>query len=229
MNQILPSNANVSYAFVMKSIAHSSSTQKREFYGEDKAAPLVEWLNSAGEPDASNQDAVETSKAQITQILDWLRELGTARTDEVERCVELTVRINELLAACPIIPYVWLVPGREMAAALDLAPAPSTAHDAELRMREAGRPFLPFGGHHHLMLVIDLWRGELIHKLRRCKQCRKWLYSRFGHQEFCSVECREAEKFSPEYKKRRNAIVRTNRHDERARDQRNRERDRKKC
>jgi hypothetical protein len=219
----------------MKPIAHSLSTHKRkrstrvkrQYYGEDKAFPLVAWLNSSGEPEASNDDAVQASKTQITQILDWLDELGTARTDEMERCAGLTARINKLFAACPIIPYVWLVSGREMAAALDLAPAPGSAHEKELQLREAGRSYLPFGGHYHLMLLVDLWRAGLIQKITRCKQCRKWLFTRFEHKKFCSVECRDADKSTPGYKALRAKQVRDRRGEELARDRRNRERNRR--
>jgi hypothetical protein len=204
---------------------HSRSTpRKRQYYGEDKAVPLVEWLNSPGEPEAVNHEAVEESKARIVQIFDWLVELGAAGGDEAEKCSVLVAQINEVLRECAIVPYVWLLPGKKLSCALDLMPAPGSRHYAELTPREIGKTFIPFGGHAHLVMLIDLWRAGLISNLRRCKNCRKFLFQRFSHKAFCSETCREADKTSPTYKAKRNKRVSENRLAERLRDQRNRER-----
>lgn len=196
-------------------ITHSRSTLfARRYYGEDKATPLVLWLNSPADPEAENHEQIEESKARIAQILDSLAELGTVGGAEVEKCTALVAQINEVLHGCAIVPYVWLVPGKELSCALDLMPAAGSTDYAGLA----------------LIHLIDLWRAGLISNLRRCKSCGKFLYKRFSHQEFCSGDkrCREAEKSSPEYKAKRNERVKQNRHEERRRDLRNRERNRKK-
>jgi len=42
-----------------------------------------------------------------------------------------------------------------------------------------------------LELILKLTQlGELT-RLRRCTQCKKWLFARFRHQTFCSTECQQ--------------------------------------
>ena len=161
---------------------------------------------------AVNYQAVEDSKARIAGILDWLAELVASGGDEVEKCAALAARINELLAECALIPQVQLFPGKELSVSLEFYPAHGTRHRAELTApREVGRLYLPFGGHHYLMRVINIWRAGNIAKLRRCKGCGKFLYKRFSNQEACSDRCREAAyKRSQEYKDKRNKRLREN-------------------
>jgi len=182
----------------------------RQYHGEDEAIPLVAWLNSPGDPDATNYQANEDSRARIARILDWLAEMGAAGAAEGERCNTLAAHINEMLAECALLPQVEIVSGKELACALEFHPAPSTRHHAELTAhREIGKPFLYFGGHHALMWLINIWRSGNIAKLRRCKGCGKFLYKRFSNQESCSDRCREAAyKRSQEYKDKRNKRLR---------------------
>jgi hypothetical protein len=193
---------------------HSRSTLfTRRYYGEDKATPLVLWLNSPADPGAENYEQIGESKARIAQILDSLAELGTVGGTEVEKCTALVAQINKVLNEFAIVPYVWLVPGKELSCALDLMPAAGSTDYAGLA----------------LIHFVDLWRAGLISNLRRCKNCGKFLFQRFSHQEFCpGGQCREAEKSSPAYKDKRNKRVSESRAQERLRDLRNRERNRKK-
>ncbi len=182
----------------------------RQYHGEDEAFPLVEWLNRKEDPEATNRQAIEESKSRIAGILDWLGELGAAGDTEMEKCGALAARINEVLGECALLPQIELLPGKELSVSLEFHPAPGTRHYGEATVpREIGKHFVPFGGHYHLMQLINIWRSGNIAKLRRCKGCGKFLYKRFSNQESCSDRCREAaHKRSPEYKARRNKRLR---------------------
>jgi hypothetical protein len=40
-------------------------------------------------------------------------------------------------------------------------------------------------------VILRLTEIGCLTRLKRCSHCRKWLYARFRHQEFCSVACQQ--------------------------------------
>jgi len=42
-----------------------------------------------------------------------------------------------------------------------------------------------------LQLILDFARAGYLNRLRRCSNCRKWLYARFRHQTYCSTKCQQ--------------------------------------
>ncbi len=42
-----------------------------------------------------------------------------------------------------------------------------------------------------LELILKLTQIGDLTRLRRCRQCQKWLYARFQHQTFCSTKCQQ--------------------------------------
>ena len=42
-----------------------------------------------------------------------------------------------------------------------------------------------------LELILKLTQAGDLNRLRRCPQCQKWLFARFGHQAFCSTKCQQ--------------------------------------
>lgn len=42
-----------------------------------------------------------------------------------------------------------------------------------------------------LELILKLTQVGDLTRLRRCNQCRKWLFARFRHQTFCSTKCQQ--------------------------------------
>jgi len=42
-----------------------------------------------------------------------------------------------------------------------------------------------------LELILKLTQVGDLSRLRRCTQCKEWLFARFRHQEFCSTKCQQ--------------------------------------
>lgn len=42
-----------------------------------------------------------------------------------------------------------------------------------------------------LQMILDLARAGYLNRLRRCSACRRWLYAKFRHQNFCSTKCQQ--------------------------------------
>lgn len=42
-----------------------------------------------------------------------------------------------------------------------------------------------------LQMILDLARAGYLNRLRRCSHCRRWLYAKFRHQNFCSTKCQQ--------------------------------------
>ena len=42
-----------------------------------------------------------------------------------------------------------------------------------------------------LELILRLTQAGDLARLRRCKECQKWLFARFTHQVFCSTKCQQ--------------------------------------
>ena len=58
-------------------------------------------------------------------------------------------------------------------------------------------------------VILDIAKVGYLGRLRRCLQCRKWLYARFRHQNFCSVKCQQKQYTgSEEWKAHRRAYMR---------------------
>jgi hypothetical protein len=56
----------------------------------------------------------------------------------------------------------------------------------------SGRPGRdPMHTREALDMIFDLARAGHLSRLRRCAQCRNWLYARFRHQIFCSTKCQQ--------------------------------------
>jgi hypothetical protein len=175
----------------MSQSAQSHITNREHtFQGEDKAGPLIQWLNS---PEDLHFPAIEGAKAKVAQILDNLAEVKAMRDGEIERRDALVTQINDSLRACAMISKVWLVADQDEPV-LEIVPHPEAQHE------------------HSWMLihVTDLWRAGLIGNLRRCKMCRKWLYARFEHKAFCSKSCQMAEKNTEQYKQKRRVRLQKN-------------------
>lgn len=42
-----------------------------------------------------------------------------------------------------------------------------------------------------LQMILDLARAGYLTRLRRCSHCRRWVYAKFRHQNFCSTKCQQ--------------------------------------
>ena len=69
-----------------------------------------------------------------------------------------------------------------------------------------------------ILLISDLARAGLWHKIRRCQHCSGWLLAKFSHQKFCSHSCQQNYfRSSEEYKAERRAYVKDLREKEKKR------------
>jgi hypothetical protein len=61
----------------------------------------------------------------------------------------------------------------------------------------------------NLELLLNLARSKNLNRLRRCENCKSWLYARFSHQNFCSVKCQQKHNTrSEEFKEHRRNYMR---------------------
>jgi hypothetical protein len=113
-----------------------------------------------------------------------------------------------------MVPQVWFVPGAAgPSMALDFMPAPDSKFAEHDSPKEPGKTYQLIFGHQEILRLVNIWRSGNIAKLRRCKNCEKFIYKRFPQQEFCGApaRCREAfYKRSEEYKKERRERDRKN-------------------
>ena len=60
-----------------------------------------------------------------------------------------------------------------------------------------------------LRLITCLLEHGYLGRVRRCRQCEKWLYAKVHHQEFCSFGCQQKHyRSSPHGKERRREYMR---------------------
>lgn len=72
-----------------------------------------------------------------------------------------------------------------------------------------------------LLLLVRLCEVGQLHKIRRCRQCRRWFFARKADQLQCSQRCRVSyNQSSPKFKAGRAAYMRQRRQDERDRETR---------
>jgi hypothetical protein len=60
-----------------------------------------------------------------------------------------------------------------------------------------------------LEVILDLARAGEVHRLRHCLQCGSWLYAKFEHQHYCSINCQQKHYASSElWKAKRRVYMR---------------------
>jgi hypothetical protein len=188
--------------------SHSRATPQREFQGEEKAQPLIEWLNRELTADTANYAENQAMKAHIAQILDTLAELLAGDPADVGKGHALKAQINQALREAAMVPQVWFPHGTRGGLALDFMPAPGSRYAEPAT--EMGKTYELIGAFHQILRLVDIWRAGLIGNMRRCKQCGKWLYARFKHKQFCSEACQLADKRTEPYKVNRRNRLRDN-------------------
>lgn len=61
-------------------------------------------------------------------------------------------------------------------------------HEPSRKTREGGLRMRPSEA---LEAILRLTQIGSLSRLRHCVHCRKWLYAKFSHQNFCSLECQQ--------------------------------------
>jgi hypothetical protein len=167
---------------------------KRTFHGEAHALAVVRFLNEKGN---------SPSRKRILELLELLRSLAdhsdcyfsgymTAKDSEFKKLVTL---FNRRVARYKMHPK--LDTARGPAAALGGA----DATDWQFTDTPVAKTFKIFAEFHMARSLIRLAELRLLSSLTECKLCGQWLFARFGHQQFCSKQCRVKHNASSEESK----------------------------
>lgn len=159
------------------------ANRKRHVYaGEDDAVRVCRWLNEKNRP---ADDPVE-------KLIKLHSEIGTPGRDVPE---EIRTLVSQL-----VVDY-------------ELAVAPTVGEVSRERWDVSWRPawlpgvkLTPDQGL-ALVKVIQLAERGLLAQIQRCKECQKYFFVRFEHQEFCSdpdTDCQQRYAHrQPEWKAKR--------------------------
>jgi hypothetical protein len=60
-----------------------------------------------------------------------------------------------------------------------------------------------------ILLIMSLGNLGLVQRVRHCRNCKRWFYAKFSHNEFCSTKCQQAHyKSSPQWREQRKKYMR---------------------
>lgn len=92
--------------------------------------------------------------------------------------------LNRELARYRFLPYVWPQPAGQWVVVWRIqsrAPRKHKVHPGVIQLDDGSA----------LQTILDLARARYLNRLRRCAHCRRWLYAKFRHQNFCSTKCQQ--------------------------------------
>lgn len=112
-------------------------------------------------------------------------------------------RINATLRKYLFLPRIWSTGQRPWV--LDWEVRPNSAKKSKLR-----DGMLELNDGAALRLILDFAKAGYLNRLRRCLQCKKWLYAKFRHQDFCCTNCQQKHYAkSPEWRAKRRNYMRS--------------------
>jgi len=177
--------------FVSQDMRQRQVLHAKSYWGADTAAPLVDWLNRRDRP---RRDPVERLLRMHTELA-----LRDTRQD-IQQLVARTMR-RWGFALVPVV-------GSE----------PDGGWKADWRHKAKAPPAQV------LAFVKLLHLGcELLGRVRECawRECGKYFFAKFSHQECCSGDCRQRRIRSTEqWKKQRRIYMRGLRREQKLREQR---------
>lgn len=191
-------------------VLHTATARGRTFSGESESASLIDYLNDKPTPriagimgDLHRLHETETLLRERS-IRDG-KDHGRRPTNEHKK---LWQRIQRQFAKFPSYPCLsltrprlWPTEGLEWG--VQWWPIQHSKPQNLRRERYRLPEPTAFG---YLIRVIE--RG-LLPRIRHCKQCQKWFYARFKHQEFCQTTCQQANyKSSEQWKEHRRGYMR---------------------
>jgi hypothetical protein len=164
----------------------------REYSGQDEAMPLLEWLN---EP---TKDRGRRRVQEILEIFIHLQKGWTVeRTKDSVRAyyvgedhTKSLNRLGKLLREYKYYPMMFPLGSITGSHWFPVPKGNKYTHGWAIDYDDANAVF-------DLAQLAD---DELLKRVKKC-HCGRWLFARFSHQRFCSVECREKEfRSSPQWK-----------------------------
>jgi hypothetical protein len=149
----------------------SERAQIRQFHGEDRGSFLVDWLNGETRPRAPEQ-----ASRRIADLLDSLKKItpywehGNPQGVNLADLVKKYTEKLKFYKGHPVLGF-------------DSHGRPELHWFAAKAGIEEGQA---------LGAIFSLGREGLLGNLRRCDECRRWIFARFSHQRFCpGGRCRE--------------------------------------
>jgi hypothetical protein len=167
----------------------------REYSGQHEAEPLLEWLNHP------TKDRARQRVREILEIFKHLQKGWTVERTENsvrayytgkdhERSIERLQRLLQEYKYYPMFFPLGSITGSHW------FPVPrgnKYSHGWAVEYDDSNAIF-------DLAQLAD---DELLNRVKKCP-CGQWLFAKFSHQRFCSLQCREKEfRSSPEWKEYR--------------------------
>ncbi len=205
----------------MSRTKNSAASQRRAYFGEDRASALIRWLNEEGSSseeirriaalieDLNNLNSIQKPAPHPTALRRKRhppsREQGKRRKPlseewaEAGKLVKLGSRVAERLDCYRLRPSISLSGEDEYT--VTWSSEPEDRHDG----------IWVFGEADAVVAVIQLAQlrhphspSPLIRRIRTCKNCGEWFFARLRHKEFCGEDCQQAfNRSKPEFKKHR--------------------------
>ena len=150
-------------------------------------------------PNARPMTVMRHGRSVINPLLRRISPVKYRCQKEIERRELL---LNRELARFHFVPYTWSpLKGQWCVVWRTLSPT--------LRKRRAAGQAMILDDGPALQMILDLARAGYINRLRRCSDCRKWLFAKFRHQSFCSTACQQKHyRDSDEWRRHRREYMR---------------------
>jgi hypothetical protein len=167
----------------------------REYSGQEEAKPLLAWLNNPRK---------DHGRERVREILEIFKYLQKGwRVDRTEDSVRAYYvgedhtrsleRLQVLLQEYKYYPMFFPLGSITGSHWYPVPRGNKYSHGWAVEYDDSNAVFD----------LADLADAELLNRVKRCR-CGRWIFAKFSHQRFCSVQCREKEfRSSPEWKEYR--------------------------
>ena len=156
---------------------------------------LVSWLNDNAKEPSFKKVALLLSG--LNQLLDSGRQIYAAM-GKGERCDKLRAEhfklqksINEVLRRYKVCPQVVPPIGPGMWVTSSWIPANLPLRWPRVKGRGDRELAASLAEVNAVMSGLTLAAAGRLDRVRRCKECQRWLYARVPHQSFCSLACQQ--------------------------------------
>jgi hypothetical protein len=195
------------------------SENKREYEGESRAMPFINWLNSTKDGDPAKDRILDivycflslNQEAESIFVGDQGYREKQSMKPVHDRNEWLEAELQSTLNYYTIVPHVVFAP---QGFAITWKVAPGSDFEREQKRIQRRRKGSPSSKNSEieeveaLTTALELFKNGLILKVDRCR-CGEFYFVKFQHQRSCSSKCRTAKyKSSDEARLKRNEYAR---------------------